>query len=716
MDRQPTLTLPRAGDESTPLGHAEGPYRSFLDRSIAPDGTPLGTAYGPGRIIENLLVKSADIVRGKKAYTELDASLMGELASEDNPRPDITDEMRYEAFERIQATQRAELIEWFDYLDRHSIYDDGFKLYVWKSVTTTSNEDGGRNLKPLRTTGTIACFPKLNPEALAYVYDVYRNRSSNSPRLDKIRLSKLKNAPFDKLYGAALRLSEPHRPNETDRERNLRLNPALVSIDGRWETFDFNPNRAPAPNAINPDLDARVSHHHRVQMPQDISRSLSLSVHDHHTGWDIAVRELSEAYLRGGDRFLVYYAEPRGQDGADGIPRVAIRVHEGVVADVMINNELGLSSNLLSDNPQIVQSGLQLVNNVIDRLNHLPGGREFIPQLASLQRLMTIRERIHPPNQVANHPAGLEDDDLRFLYELGEDIPRLDDGTNQLVASVRQAHVDNAWDVDRPELVRLYQEFIQGQVGSSLDAYESILAEIYDKRHNRPGRSRRFGRAVVRTIAHIDNRHGLSLLDAFTRQQEEWIEHGVYDYLVNQLPRGARYSLVSTPNNLRVDGSDIGYLVRNFNPRQHYIDIEPFTSTHIQNAYTVSHWSGTTGDGPVRFSLIADHFDTELSYKTREQQVALLERRSREQPRLHIRVPSVMTALSYWRTLRERGIGLNNGAYDLTYINHFDLPVRSFGDSTLVPASFIDNNGMAVVRASERMNPYSLRPVRIEIS
>ncbi len=708
MDRQPTLALPRTGDESTPLGHTEEPYRSFLDRPTAPDGTPLGIVYGVGRVIENLLVKKADIVKGRKAYTELDASLAREFASEENPRPDITDSMRQEAFAKIQATQRAELTEWFDYLDKNSNYDNDFKLYVWKSVTTTSIEEGGNTLKPLRTTGTIAHFPKLNPEALAYIYDVYKNRNSSNPRPDRIRLSKLKSAPFHVLYGAALSLAEA----DMTREQH-RITQILKSSDGSWETFNFNPDRPPVPDNINPGLAARVRDYHVTQAPVDISRDLSESLYNHHTGWDIASRELSETYLRDGDQVLIYYAEFRkGRGGADRIPRVAIRIHDGAVADVMINDKLGLGAGLVSDNPGIVRASRELVDSVIEQLEGLDGGEEFISRLEALRRLAAIRDFANLPNQA----AGLEADDLRFLYELGENIPRLDDGADRLISQARQAHIDNMWDTDQPELARLYQEFIGDQVESSLDAYEEVLSEIYDRRSGNPRWYRRLGRAAVRLFANVDRAFQVSLLDAFNAQNQEWIENGVYDYMVDQLQRGVRYSLVGTPRDLRIKLADIDYLARNFNPALHHVDLEAFGDDGMQALYTDDEWSGRIGEFPIHYSLIAESFDSELSYKTIGQQRELLGQRAEENPDLHIRVPSVMTALVYWRALRTRGVDLSNGAYDLTYINHFNLPSKMGGGHTrAVPASYIDNDGMVVVRASERPSPYSLHQARIEI-
>ena len=75
-------------------------------------------------------------------------------------------------------------------------------------------------------------------------------------------------------------------------------------------------------------------------------------------------------------------------------------------------------------------------------------------------------------------------------------------------------------------------------------------------------------------------------------------------------------------------------------------------------------------------------------------QLATLERLQANQPNLHMRVPSVMDAITYWQTLRaSQGAVSGNGTFVNTNIRHFNLTPRRRGSFLDAPGSDVDDDG-----------------------
>ena len=85
--------------------------------------------------------------------------------------------MREELAEVIRADQESTLDLWFDYLtSSDALYPMWTKYWAMKSVLTLGRYDKERKQFAKRDHATVAPFPDLNREALAYVTDIIQKK------------------------------------------------------------------------------------------------------------------------------------------------------------------------------------------------------------------------------------------------------------------------------------------------------------------------------------------------------------------------------------------------------------------------------------------------------------------------------------------------------------------------------------------------------------
>jgi hypothetical protein len=162
-------------------------------------------------------------------------------------------------------------------------------------------------------------------------------------------------------------------------------NPERSKItDGSWRKFDQIPHD---------DLNPKSTHH--------TAQELADSLQGHGTGWCTAGEETAQRQLSRGD-FYVYYS--KDAEGNDTVPRVAIRMQDGKVAEV---RGIGDNQNLEGEMLDIAQ----------EKFRGLPGGEKY-EKKAEDMRYLTEIERL----MESNPRISLTVEDLRFLYELDDDI------------------------------------------------------------------------------------------------------------------------------------------------------------------------------------------------------------------------------------------------------------------------------------------------------
>lgn len=266
--------------------------------------------------------------------------------------------------------------------------------------------------------------------------------------------------------------------------------------------------------------------------------------------------------------------------------------------------------------------------------------------------------------QRSNGLAGLEvSQDIRFLYETSktrgsQKDPRL--------AELRQAYAER----DHAELKARAVEHIREQVRTAHQAYATVAEKLASE---------------VASAEYVNQ--------LFAVKDKEWQQNGVYDYLVEKLiTDGTRFNLVATPN-IETSEAQIVALAEDFGKDQPY-QTYVYDDLYRRNHYSAQEWSGNTGDALVRFSLIADKYDTGLGHETAGEQMRRLAERQSQQSHLNVRVPSLLDAVTLWYSLRARGDKLDdNSAFDKTYIRHFDLEAKALGRWSYVPYSCVYDDG-----------------------
>lgn len=482
-----------------------------------------------------------------------------------------------------------------------------------------------------------AAYPELNREALAYVYDVLnKSRVQHEPvdgGVNNEQLQKLlQGANFGKLYAHAVLEIAPTSPE------------LLKDTRGSWTKF-------------NQSSDPRTA------------RRLAGSLQGHGTGWCTAGESTANIQLQGGD-FYVYYT--RDEDGKETVPRVAIRMQEGTVAEVRgINTAQELES--------------EMADITSERLQDLPGGEEYIRRAQDMKHLTAIDKKI-----TADPTIELTGDELRFLYELDHDISGFGYERDPRIDEIRAKREGR----DKPELARILPETIRDQLRGAFMAYSTVAGQLKTERRFRKPESG----ISAQELEHL-----------FALKDKEWQENGVYDHLVEELiANGARYNLVATPN-VEATEKQIVALAEAFGKEQPY-ETYVYDDLYRKGHYTGREFSGNSGSDPVRLSLIPSRCDAVLSGKTVETRVRMLREQQAGKPNLKLRVPSVLDAVTYWYTLRTQGDKLaDSSAFDKTYIRHFDLDPKAVGRWSSVPRSCVYDDGQPVLGYSDADDEYEAR-------
>jgi len=145
---------------------------------------------------------------------------------------EITDEMKEQLTEVIITDQKSTLDNWVNYFT--SPDSDSFpmwaKYWAFNGMIKLSSFDKAKHAFAKRDKGTVAPFPDLNREALAYVVDVIIKKANKeripategNPELKQL----LDGANFGKLYAYAIEKVTPTEKTE------------LLNTAGEWVKYD----------------------------------------------------------------------------------------------------------------------------------------------------------------------------------------------------------------------------------------------------------------------------------------------------------------------------------------------------------------------------------------------------------------------------------------------------------------------------------------------
>ena len=281
---------------------------------------------------------------------------------------ELTNEMKSQLTEVIITDQETTLDGWVDYLSSpdSKSFPMWAKYWAFNGMLKLSSYDKERKAFAKRRKDTVAPFADLNREALAYVVDAIvkkANKEDVPEQIDNPDFQKLlQGANFGKLYSYAIEKVTPTEESE------------LTSTKGEWVKYDQDSDHMP----------------------------LVESLQGHGTGWCTAGESTAQSQLQGGD-FHVYYSY--GKDDKKGkptIPRAAIRMEQGKIAEIR-----GVAEQ------QNVDSCISPV--VQEKLTEFPDGKEYEKKTEDMKKLTEI-ERKTEKNQKLTKP------DLIFLYEIDSPI------------------------------------------------------------------------------------------------------------------------------------------------------------------------------------------------------------------------------------------------------------------------------------------------------
>jgi len=186
---------------------------------------------------------------------------------------EIDQGVRDQNIEVIISDQKSTLDNWVDYFTSADAdaYPTWAKYWAFNSMLKLSGYDKENKTFAKRDKGTVAPYPDLNREALAYVIDKIIkkvNKEAIPEQADNPEFKKLLDrANFGKLYAYAIEKITPTEENE------------LLNTKGEWIKYPQNSDHMP----------------------------LVESLQGHGTGWCTAGESTAQAQLQGGD-FYVYYS------------------------------------------------------------------------------------------------------------------------------------------------------------------------------------------------------------------------------------------------------------------------------------------------------------------------------------------------------------------------------------------------------------------------
>ena len=271
------------------------------------------------------------------------------------------DEMRRQNTEVIIADQTSTMDNWLNYLTSHDAeaYPDWSKYWSFRSMLGLSTYDKEKKRFGKRSKDTVAPFPDLNREALAFVVDIITKKvkgqhieaSEDNPELEKL----IKSENFAKFYAYAIEKVTPAEAAE------------LEKAAGEWVIYKQGSDHMPLVNSLQ----------------------------GHGTGWCTAGESTSEAQLRTGG-FHVYYSYDKAEKPT--VPRIAIRMEGDSIAEV---RGVAAEQNLDAYVADIAKK----------KLAEFPDGPAYQKKADDMKQLTIVENK-------QKKGAELSESDIRFLYEL----------------------------------------------------------------------------------------------------------------------------------------------------------------------------------------------------------------------------------------------------------------------------------------------------------
>lgn len=280
---------------------------------------------------------------------------------------ELTPEMRREIVDTIIADQKRSLDTWISYMLSPDtfMYPMWVKYWMVTGVAKLSRFNAQDGTFGHRSKETVAPFPELNREALAYVVDAIVKHvegkdlsSIQDPKL----IDLLPGSHFGKMYAHALVKAGTGKGQR------------FFTNEGRWVVYKRGSDPIP----------------------------LVKSLEGQNTGWCTAGEQTARDQLARGD-FYVYYSFD--SKGLPSVPRVAIRMEGEKIAEVRgVGPEQNLDAQISSS--EVVRKKLEEFGSE---------GERYFKKEAHMKKLSSIERKMKLNQELTK-------EELVFLYEINERI------------------------------------------------------------------------------------------------------------------------------------------------------------------------------------------------------------------------------------------------------------------------------------------------------
>ncbi|MEK7529332.1 MAG: hypothetical protein AAB570_00205 [Patescibacteria group bacterium] len=345
-------------------------------------------------------------------------------------------EARHKHADAILADQRASLEQWVDYFGNtdSSAIPPELKYWILRSVVGLQEYDKEKKVFPKRSKGTVAPFPDINYEGLAYIVDALEKHLRGegiefeydiqaSERTDFNQAMAKEN--FAALYAWANELMHPIPEH------------LLPVTEGVWKKYDQGSD----------------------------ATELTSTIRGKGTGWCTAGERTAKTQLSTGD-FYVYYSDD--DDGNSTIPRIAIRWEDGDIAEV---RGIAKKQNMDAFMAPILKLKLKEFGEK---------GEKFLKRTNDSEQMSVLEEK-------TKAGTALTASELRFLYEVDEPIEEFGYVRDPRIAELRsQRNTDTdmlvVFDCEPHQIARS-----DDQINESTKAYVGkIDSGVFDKiaQHN----------------------------------------------------------------------------------------------------------------------------------------------------------------------------------------------------------------------------------------
>ncbi len=376
--------------------------------------------------------------------------LQERIARERGEEYELSDEKKQEAIEVIQQDQKQSLDEWIEYLaGPDALYPDWVKYWAFRSVLSMSKYDKEKHEFVKRSKQTIAPFPDLNQEALAYVVDVIQKKINDEEIENPVREGENEFAEEGKKV--------------TDEEFEQ-----LLSTENFAKYYAFAIEHVTADNSELFKItegEWRVYKQAERDALESVVEELTESIQGHGTGWCTAGKGTAKNQLEQGD-FYVYYS--LNALGEPTIPRLAIRMRGEQIAEVR-----GVAPKQEID-PYIAPVLKEKMKEFGEQ------GEVYIERAECMKRLTELDEK-----QKSETP--FTQDDLKFLYEFYGTIRGFGYQTDPRVKEIKDTR---DWKIDMAAIFgtasendlahKLIEYSRVYDLAGHLDEFEELSTELVD--------------------------------------------------------------------------------------------------------------------------------------------------------------------------------------------------------------------------------------------